>query len=200
MQTHANLKQTEADKRHHREVMRGRSWRYDNKTSAACSLLPSTSQHEHYHLTGLSSHCPHTQPKLAIAVLLLLLLLAPAFNFTRVGRVMASAFCGLPTHMVRVAIRSCAPPPPSIALGHAGRYGQRGRQTQPQGPPQLLGGVYGSCYDCHENWAPSGYRCNQCDAAEFGINQIMLGHSNQRGSGTLAMKCVGVEVLHLNLI
>ena len=27
---------------------------------------------------------------------------------------MASAFCGLPTHMVRVAIRSCAPPLPSI--------------------------------------------------------------------------------------
>lgn len=129
MQTHANLKQTEADKRHHREVMRGRSWRYDNKTSAVCSLLPSTSQHEHYHLTGLSSHCPHTQPKLAIAVLLLLLLLAPAFNFTRVGRVMASAFCGLPTHMVRVAIRSCAPPPLHRSLwdmrGDMGREGDR---------------------------------------------------------------------------
>lgn len=128
MQTHANLKQTEADKRHHREVMRGRSWRYDNKTSAACSLLPSTSQREHYHLTGLSSHCPHTQPKLAIAVLLLLLLLAPAFNFTRVGRVMASAFCGLPTHMVRVAIRSCAPPP---SIDRSGTCGEiwAGRET-----------------------------------------------------------------------
>lgn len=193
MQTHANLKQTEADKRHHREVMRGRSWRYDNKTSAVCSLLPSTSQHEHYHLTGLSSHCPHTQPKLAIAVLLLLLL-APAFNFTRVGRVMASAFCGLPTHMVRVAIRSCAPPLHRSLGDMRGDMGREGDRHSPRGRPQLLGGVYGSCYDCHENWAPSGYRCNQCDAAEFGINQIMLGHSNQQGSGTLAMKCVRVEV------
>ena len=75
-----------------------------------------------------------------------------------------------------------------------GDTGREGGRHGPRARPQLSGGVYGSCYDCHENRAPSGYRCNQCDAAEFGINQRVLGHSNQRGSGTLAIKCVGVKV------
>lgn len=84
-----------------KRVTIGRIRCYDNKPSAICRPLPSTSQHEHDHLTGFHKHCPHTFSQNESA---LLLLLAPAFNFTRVGQVMALAFCGRPTHMVDVAI------------------------------------------------------------------------------------------------
>lgn len=95
--------------------MRGRSWRYDNKTSAVCSLLPSTSQRERYHLTGLLLALPPSaaQPKLAIsaaAAAAAAVILAACFQFHESGPSNGfSVFCGLPTHMVRVAIWSRAP-------------------------------------------------------------------------------------------
>ncbi len=51
------------------------------------------------------------------------------------------------------------------------------------GRPQSVGSMYESCYDCHENWAPSGYRCNQSVATEHGVNQIVLVQSYQKCSG-----------------
>lgn len=61
------------------------------------------------------------------------------------------------------------------------------------------GGIHGSCYDCHENWAPSGQHCNQCVTTECGLNQIVLVHVYQQDSGLLEIKCEGVAVLKLLL-
>lgn len=81
---------------------------------------------------------------------------------------MSSAFCGLPTHMVHVAIWSCAPPP-SIVLGLVGRCGQRETENSSRDRPQLQGGLYGACYDCHEIRATA-------TNSECGITQVVLVH------------------------
>lgn len=51
---------------------------------------------------------------------------------------MASAFCGLPTHMVRVAIRSCAPHRPFWDM-----QGGEGDRHSPGGPATVIGGCVG---------------------------------------------------------
>lgn len=62
---------------------------------------------------------------------------------------MASAFCGLLTHMVPVAIWSC---PLFVGCRTRREMWAEGDTHGPEGWPQLLGGVCGSCYGCHEIW------------------------------------------------
>lgn len=165
--THANLKQNEADERHHCEAWEGGAGAMitSRQPSAACSLQPAAVNKSAW--APPSDRAFPTLPHITLSQNSLLL--AAAFNFTRVGQSKCfSILWSTDTYGPCSDLVLCRP---STASGRAGKYGQRETDTAPGANHSYWG----------EGLVMTAIRTGLHWAAECGINQIVRVQSYQHG-------------------